>query len=184
MSDNPPFIDPNSILVSGAHPARSDEFSLLRECTFTTGRVSGPGGQHRNRVETAVFITHTPTGVATQGTERRSQIENRAAAIKRLRLCLAVQVRARPALPIAASALWCTRRRDRRLVIAAEHSDYPALLAEALDLVTSMRFDVAGAAALLDISTSQLVRLIRMNKAAGAIFTAGRKSAGLRPLSD
>ncbi len=184
MSVEHSFVDPRLIACQGVHPARLDEVALLRECTTSTGRVSGPGGQHRNRVETAVFVTHTPTGVATQGTERRSQSENRAVAMKRLRLCLAVQVRVLPSHPFVPSPLWCGRRKSRRLVISVEHADYPSLLAEALDLVTAMRFDAAGAAAQLEVSTSQLVRLIRMDKTATAMFNGGRKSAGLRPLSE
>ncbi len=183
MSGDYSFVDPRSILFQGEHPARLDDVALLRGCTTTTGRVSGPGGQHRNRVETAVFMTHTATGVSTQGTERRSQCENRAAAIKRLRLCLAVQVRVLPSHPFVPSALWCSRRRERRLVISVDHADYPVLLAEALDLVTAMRFDVGSAAEQFEVSTSQLVRLIRMDKAASVRFNEGRKSVGLRPLS-
>lgn len=184
MSGEHSFVDPCSILCQGEHPARLDELSLLRACAMTTGRVSGPGGQHRNRVETAVFVTHIPTGVSSQGTERRSQGENRTAAVKRLRLCLAVQVRVLPPDPFVASPLWSARRKGRRLVISVDHADYPVLLSEALDLVTTMRFDVGRAAEKFEVSTSQLVRLIRMDKAAGAKFSAGRKSVGLRPLSE
>lgn len=52
------------------------------EVTFF--RASGPGGQHRNRRETAVRIRHLPTGIVVTATERRSQAENRAVALARL----------------------------------------------------------------------------------------------------
>ncbi len=69
------------------------------------------------------------------------------------------------------------------MVISVDHRDYPTLLAEALDLVTALRFDVAAAAVHLGVSASQLVRVIRLDPAAGVMFNAGRKTAGLRPLS-
>ena len=47
-------------------------------------RASGPGGQHRNRRETGVRLTHRPTGVVAQATERRSQSQNRALALERM----------------------------------------------------------------------------------------------------
>jgi ribosome-associated protein len=59
--------------------------ALAAECeeTFFTG--SGPGGQHRNKTESAVRLVHRPTAVAVTATERRSQAQNRAAALERLR---------------------------------------------------------------------------------------------------
>ena len=47
-------------------------------------RAGGPGGQHRNRRETGVRMTHGPTGVVVIATERRSQAQNRALALERM----------------------------------------------------------------------------------------------------
>lgn len=46
---------------------------------------SGPGGQNRNKRMTGVRVKHLPTGIVVTATERRSQEQNREAALSRLR---------------------------------------------------------------------------------------------------
>lgn len=68
---------------------------LLEECDVTTFRASGPGGQHRNRRESAVRLVHRPTGIMVVATERRSQHQNKAVALERLARRLAESRRVR-----------------------------------------------------------------------------------------
>src|SRR3989442_8957319 len=75
------------------HPAGLDPEALNAECEFRATRRSGPGGQNRNKVETAVILTHRPTGIRAEASERRTQGENRRAARFRLRIELALTVR-------------------------------------------------------------------------------------------
>ena len=183
MSYRPPYIDERSITIEGPHPATLEESVLLAQCEIHTGRVGGPGGQHRNKVETAVRIRHVPTDVDTQATERRSQGQNRHVAIFRLRLKLACKVRTitnrdnhQP------SELWRQRRQGEKLPISNENQDYPALLAEALDVIVARRYDVAGAAGILGITMSQLTRLVRHERHAFARINEGRELIGLAKL--
>jgi len=51
---------------------------------MTFFRAGGPGGQHRNKVESAVRLHHPPSGVTVSASERRSQGQNRELAFERL----------------------------------------------------------------------------------------------------
>jgi protein subunit release factor B len=86
-----------------------DRESLERDCEIEFFVAGGPGGQHRNKVETGVRLKHLPTGIVVTATERRSQSANRDAAYERMaeRLEQLQRVRKprRPTRPSAAAKL-------------------------------------------------------------------------------
>ncbi|MEO0529846.1 MAG: peptide chain release factor-like protein [Planctomycetota bacterium] len=137
------------------HPACLSADDLLKDCDVQRGRRGGPGGQHRNKVETAVRITHRVSGVVAEASERRSQADNHAAAVFRLRVKLACAVRAAWSRP---SALWTQRSRGRKISVNPEHADLPAMLAESLDALNTHQGDDAATAEALGVSRSQLVK--------------------------
>ncbi len=77
-------VSPEERAVARASLALDDD-ALLGECDVDVFLGSGPGGQHRNKTESAVRLSHRPTGIMVTATERRSQLMNRGAALERLR---------------------------------------------------------------------------------------------------
>jgi hypothetical protein len=168
--------------ASELHPAAIPIERLLRDCNSLRTRRGGPGGQHRNKVETAVVLTHAPSGVSAEANERRSQHQNHRVAVFRLRVNLALAVRCQHAESQVPSRLWLSRCRNGRVAVNPDHDDFPALLAEALDVLEVCNMDVRIAARQLTITTSQLTKFLRLEPRAVAQVNQYRNRLGLRPL--
>lgn len=164
--------------TAAIHPARRDPAALLKECDVRRLRRSGPGGQHRNKVETAVALHHRPTGVDAEASERRSQAENQQVAMARLRMNLALAVRTPGDSNDVPSELWQSRCRNGRIQVSAEHNDFPAIVAEALDSIFRHDFELKDAALSLGCSGSQLVKLLKAEPRAMALVNDERVSRG------
>lgn len=70
-----------------------DDEALLAECRIETFRSGGPGGQHQNKTESGIRLTHLPTGISATARDSRSQYRNRRTAIARLREAIAEELR-------------------------------------------------------------------------------------------
>lgn len=165
-----------------SHPAALSAAVLWEQCEVRRQRRSGPGGQHRNKVETAVRLVHRPTGVQAEASERRSQAENRQVALRRLRLQLALEIRTERTEASLPSPQWRSRLGQGRLSLSASSDDFPTLLAEALDVLALVDWDVKHAAQRLAVTPSQLRKLLEKEPHAATLLNQQRLARGLRPL--
>ncbi len=161
------------------HPVEQKDEALLKDCDLLRTRRGGPGGQRRNKVQTAVVLTHRPTGIRVEANERRSPRENQAIALRRLRIELALRLR-QPRERV--SDLWASRGRGGRMAVNPAHEDFPSLLAEALDALAQQGHDTTAAARLLGISHSQLIKFLKLEPRALRQVNQWRQAAGLHPL--
>lgn len=174
------------ILDGPAHLATIAPSTLLADCEIKHTKGSGPGGQHRNKVQTAVVVKHVPTEVVASASESRSQQQNQVKAIQRLRVKLALLWRSPPpenanGRSLAPSKLWTNRARGGKVSVNEAHQDFPAILSEALDAIWVLQ-DVKGAADALGVSTSQMVKLLAKEPAALRLINDLRASKGMPAL--
>ena len=163
-----------------------EDDQLWQQCRMETFRASGAGGQHRNKVDSAVRVIHEPTGTTATATEQRSQHENRRNAIKRLRSKIALKVRRETSfdedfeIPEQLAVILPTRPKHKR--IGQKHRDYPRGIQVLVDLLVANNFSVADTAKCLNLSTGALSRLITADNQLLSEVNQQRQAKGIRPL--
>ncbi|XP_024044759.1 uncharacterized protein LOC112100225 [Citrus clementina] len=164
---------------------------LLRECEMDTYKSSGPGGQHRNKRESAVRLKHVPTGVIAQAAEDRSQHKNRASALSRLRTLLALKVRSSvnldaysppPQLLQILPPKSTIRSSEVGPQIGPNNPKFALGMQALLDLIFAVEGSVSEAAKLLGLSTGALSRLILSDDSLRMAVNEFRTSKGMKPL--
>jgi hypothetical protein len=158
-----------------------DDEALFRQCEFDRFRASGPGGQKRNVTDSAVRLRHTPSGLQATAVESRSQHENRARALTRLRREIALSLRAPVPLegyepPEGLAGGWhALGRRDARFLPA---------VAALFDLLDAAEWRVGDAARRLGASTASLGRFLARDPAVWRAANERRRASGLSPLRE
>jgi hypothetical protein len=157
--------------------------ALAGQCDIDRYRASGPGGQHRNKTESAVRVRHRPTGLAAIAEESRAQGENKARALRRLREHLALDLRAAapPAISarLAAVVAGGTAPLGER---TREKPEYLLAMAELLDVFAGAGGEVAATAARLGVTTGATSKLLLHDERVARAANRMRTARGLRPL--
>jgi peptide chain release factor-like protein len=160
--------------------------ALIGQCEVDRYRASGPGGQHRNKTESAVRLRHRLSGVTAIGEDSRSQAENKVHAVRRLRAAIALAVREPVALDgyapsprLAALVAGGTAPLGARTRLTG---DYWAAIAELLDLLVSGDLEIAATAQRLGITTGALSKLVLHDEQVARAVNDLRRARGMRAL--
>lgn len=165
------------------HLALSDD-ALLAECEVDLYRASGPGGQKRNKISSAVRLRHRPTGLMGNAVEDRSQHVNRARALRRLRHTLALKARGEIDLPSYEPSELLQRYIQKKggLRVNSKNDDFARVACELLDVLAACDLRVSDAAGNIGLSTANLVKFLFSDPNLWGQVNAMRTAAGLKPL--
>jgi len=160
----------------------TDGARLLAECDVDTYRGPGPGGQKRNKTDSAVRLRHRPTGTIVVAGESRSQAQNLSRALERLQEAVALRQR-RPlteeGVPAAVAA--CIDGRGR-LAVGRRDRRYLPCAAVLLDLLLETRGSVSEAAARIGVTSANLSSFLTGDGKLLAEANRVRAGFGLKPL--
>jgi hypothetical protein len=157
---------------------------LLAQCAVDTYRASGPGGQKRNKTSSAVRIRHAASGIIVIAEESRSQHENRAKALERLRQAFFLKIRD----PLATEAIAGhteykdARDREGRLDLGRRDARFWPAVGVVLDVLQQQQARVSAAASLLGISTANLLAFLQTSPKVWEQANLMRAQFGHKPL--
>lgn len=137
-----------------------DDPALLKQCSVDTYRASGPGGQKRNKTSSAVRLRHEPSGLMVIAEESRSQHENKARALGRLRRAIAWEIRIDASDEACARVIAAHVTPDGTIEIARRSPDRPLLDAAILDRLDAAAGRLQEAARSIGVSTAQLSKYL------------------------
>ena len=159
-----------------------DDAQLLADCEVDTLRASGPGGQKRNKTESAVRLRHRPTGLIAIAEESRSQAQNKARALRRLRKMLAVRLRGAVDPEEAPEAVVAAIDRKGRLDVGKRDVRYLPAVAAVLDVLAAHEGVLGDSAKQLGVTTGNLSTFITDDEDVMVEANRIREHFGLRPL--
>ncbi len=182
MSGNPK-LEPQTKISRSSWSGLS-EAQLLAQCEVDTYRASGPGGQKRNKTSSAVRLRHLPSGLIVIAEESRSQHENKAKALQRLRKALFLELR-EPVAPKVLAAnvdLAAAKTADGRLDVGRKDPRYWPAVGVVLDTLQFFSGHVSEAAEGLGVTTANLVHFLERDPKVWQRANDLRAKFGQKPL--
>ncbi len=161
-----------------------DDKALLALCRVDTYRAPGPGGQKKNKTVSAVRLRLREAGLMAVGTESRSQHQNRARALRRLRMTVALELR-RPIDPDdyePGQVLRTCLTAGARLQVGRRDHRYTRVVSEVLNVLAACDLRLSRAAALIGIRTANLSAFICRDAKLLDRVNRLRREAGMRPI--
>src|ERR1043165_813962 len=164
-----------------------NDAQLLAQCEVDTYRASGPGGQKRNKTSSAVRIRHLPSELLVIAEESRSQHENRAKALRRLRQAFYLRLRepfnADMLLSIGGrSEVASARSAPGKFEIGRRDERYWPLVGIVLDVLEATQGRVSETAEALGVSTGHLIDFLESDPKVWEQANQARKRFGLKAL--
>ena len=172
----------------------SDE-QLLGSCDIHIYKASGPGGQHRNKVSSAVRLRHRETGINATANDSRSQHTNRTQAMRRLRMNIATKLRApinlesAPIPPLLLECIFtpkkpnCATEATSRLEIGRKDTRFWEVAAILLDMLDAAGGQLGIVARKLKISTGNLTKILKSDRHLLAATQEIRKAFEIKGIS-
>lgn len=175
-------------LVRSFWTALTDD-QLLAQCEVDTYRASGPGGQKRNKTSSAVRLRHPASGMLVIAEESRSQHENKARALRRLRQALFLKLREpiaeeerTPEKLAARPDFGSVRDKEGRLHLSVKDARFWPAVGVVLDVLLAVEARLSEAARILGTSTANLGDFLKSDDKVWEQANQLRLQFGHRPL--
>ena len=187
-------VDSNEILeISALDFLLADDADLLNQCEIHIYKASGPGGQHRNKVSSAIRLHHKATGITATANDSRSQHDNKKRAITRMRMNLAVRLR-KPIdlenfeLPeVMKDYIFIPKKTasqsSHKLQIGRKDKKFWTIAAVLLDMLAGAQGKLGDVAKTLQISTGNLTKVFKIDRHLIEAVQNIRKKNSLKPIN-
>lgn len=170
-----------------------DDQALLAQCEIHIYKASGPGGQHRNKVSSAIRLHHKPSGITATANDSRSQHDNKKLAIKRMRMNLAVRLRgdycfgSQQIPAVLRECIFVPKKSNsqagHKLELGRKDFRFWTVAAILLDMLTSAGGQLSQVTAELGISTGNLTKFFKIDRHLIEAVQNIRKKFNLKPIN-
>jgi hypothetical protein len=162
---------------------------LLAQCEIDTYRASGPGGQKRNKTSSAVRVRHLPSGLIVIAEESRSQHENRARGLRRMRQALYLKLREpvpegerTPERMVGRADYGPARDAEGKLHLSPRDARFWPAVGAVLDVLLAVEARLSDAAEILGTTTANLGDFLRADDKVWEQANLMRIQFGHKPL--